>query len=127
MNRSVLISLIVIFLLAIGQGGCSRKKAVNVNTNASAEGSHTVEENRTQARVYLEESKQLYISDQDEKAVQVLQEAIKLDPELAEAYFRLGLAYVAVGKDQEAEDAYKKAVDKYKKYLNENDKDAEAH
>jgi len=127
MNRSVLITLIVIFLVAIGQGACSRKKAVSVNSNASVAGSHTAEENRTQARAYLEESKQLYISDQDEKAVEVLQEAIKLDPELAEAYFRLGLACVAVGKDQEAEDAYKKAVEKYKKYLEDNDKDAEAH
>lgn len=128
MKRSLIITLIVIFFLAIGQGACSRKKPVNVNANAAAEGSHTAEENRTQARAYLEESKQLYISDQDEKAVEVLQEAIKLDPDLAEAHFRLGLAYVAIGKDQEAEDAYKKAIEKYKKYFADNGKDdAESH
>ena len=127
MKRSQSISLIVIFFLAIGQGACSRKKPVNANSNVSVEGGLSAEENRTQARAYLEEAKQLYISDQDEKAVETLQEAIKLDPELAEAYFRLGLAYVAVGKDQEAEDAYKKAVEKYKKYLEANGKDAEAH
>jgi tetratricopeptide (TPR) repeat protein len=128
MKRSLIVTLIVIFFLAIGQGACSRKKPVNANTNAAAEGSHSAEENRTQARAYLEEGKQLYISDQDEKAVQVLQEAIKLDPDLAEAHFRLGLAYVAIGKDQEAEDAYKKATEKYKKYFADNGKDdAEAH
>ena len=127
MKRSLSISLIVIFFLAIGQGACSRKKPVNANSNVSVEGGLSAEEVRTQARAYLEEGKQLYINDQDEKAVETLQEAIKLDPELAEAYFRLGLAYVAVGKDQEAEDAYKKAIEKYKKYLETNKEDAEAH
>src|SRR6185436_1220489 len=127
MKWSLSISLIVIFFLAIGQGACSRKKPVNANANVSVEGGLSAEENRTQARAYLEEGKQLYINDQDEKAVETLQEAIKLDPDLAEGYFRLGLAYVAVGKEQEAEDAYKKAVEKYKKYLEANGKDAEAH
>jgi tetratricopeptide (TPR) repeat protein len=127
MKRALSISLIAIFFLAIGQGACSRKKPVNANSNVSVEGGLSAEGSRTQARAYLEEGKQLYISDQDEKAVETLQEAIKLDPELAEAYFRLGLAYVAVGKEQEAEDAYKKAIEKYKKYLEANGKDAEAH
>jgi tetratricopeptide (TPR) repeat protein len=128
MKRSVFITLIVIFLLAISQGACSRKKAVNVNTNASAAGSHTAEEDRTQARALLLDGQDLYLTDQDEKAVEVFQEAIKLDPELPEAYFRLGLAYVAIGKDQEAEDAYKQAIEKYKKYLAQDGKDdAEGH
>ena len=127
MKRTLSTSLIVIFFLAIGQGACSRKKPVNANTNAAVEGSHTAEENRTQARADVEEGKQLYLNDQDEKAVAILQEAVRLDPDSAEAYFRLGLAYIAVGKEQEAEDAYKKAVEKYKKYLADNSKDAEAH
>ena len=127
MKRTLSINLIVIFFLVVGQGACSRKKPVNANTNGAVAGTHTAEENRTQARADLEQGKQLYLSDQDEKAVAILEEAVKLDPELAEAHFRLGLAYVAVGKEQEAEDAYKKAVEKYKKYLEENGKDAEAH
>jgi len=127
MKLPLSITLIVIFSLGIGQVACSKKKPVKVDANGSAEGTHSAEENRTQARADLDQGKQLYIDDQDEKAVEVLEEAIKLDPDLAEAYFRLGLAYVAVGKDQEAEDAYKKAVEKYKKYLEANSKDAEAY
>lgn len=119
--------LIVVLFLGFGQAACSRKKEVNANTNASAEGNHTTEGDRTQARVYLDEGKELYRTDQDEKAVEAFQGAIRLDPELAEAHFRLGLAYDAVGKDQEAEDAYKKSIEKYKKYLEENGKDAEGH
>jgi tetratricopeptide (TPR) repeat protein len=119
-------TLIVILFVLLGQAACSRKKPADANTSVSAEGNHTIED-RSQARVYLDQGKELYHTDQDEKAAEAFQEAIKLDPELAEAHFRLGLAYDAVGKEQEAEDAYKKAVEKYKKYLVANSKDAEAH
>ena len=125
--KPLLTTVIVIFLLVFGQVSCSRKKVVNANTNVSAEGGHTAEENRAQARALLEEGKELYRTDQDEKAVEVFQEAVKSDPESAEAHFRLGLAYDAVGKEQEGEDSYKKAIERYKKYLEENSKDAEGH
>ncbi len=126
--KPLIITLIVIFLLAGGQVSCSRKKPANVNTSDSAvQGNRTAEENRTQARLLLEEGKELYRTDQDDKAVEAFLEAIKSDPDLAEAHFRLGLAYDAVGKEQEAEDSYKKAIALYKKYLEENSKDAEAH
>ena len=127
MKPPLLVFPIVIFFLAFGQGACSRKKPVNVNADAVAQGGHTAEENRTQARALLEDGKELYRTDQDEKAVEAFQQAIKLDPELAEAHFRLGLAYDAVGQEQEAEEAYKKAIAVYKKHVDDNDKDAEAH
>jgi len=127
MKASLLVSLIVIVFIALGQGACKRKQPVNVNTSAAVEGGHTAEQNQTQARALLEEGKELYRTDQDEKAVVAFAEAIKLDPELAEAHFRLGLAFDAVGKEQEAEAAYKKAIEVYKKHLDDESKDAEAH
>ncbi|HKS08037.1 MAG TPA: tetratricopeptide repeat protein [Pyrinomonadaceae bacterium] len=69
----------------------------------------------------------MYRDDQDEQAVQSFQESVKLDPDLAEAHFRLGLGYEALGKPEEAEAEYKKAVESYKKYLAEHEDDAEAH
>jgi tetratricopeptide (TPR) repeat protein len=127
MRASLLFSLIVILFLVLGQGACKRKPPVNANTAATVNGGHTAEQNQTQARALVTEGKELYRTDQDEKAVETFQQALKLDPELAEAHFRLGLAFDAVGKEQEAEDAYKKAIEKYKKFLDENSKDAEAH
>ena len=76
MKRSLSISLIVVFFLAIGQGACWRKKPANANTNASAGEGHTAEENRAQARANVEQAKELYRSDQDEKAVEILQDLI---------------------------------------------------
>jgi tetratricopeptide (TPR) repeat protein len=54
-------------------------------------------------------------------------EAVRLDPELAEAHFRLALGYESLGKQEDAEKEYKKAVETYKKYLAQNQDDAEAH
>jgi tetratricopeptide (TPR) repeat protein len=127
MKPPLVIPLIVILFLVFGQGGCSRKRPVNASTTAASNGEHTTEGDRSQARVYLDQGKELYRTDQDEKAAEAFQEAIRLDPELAEAHFRLGLAYDAIGKAQEAENAYKKAIEKYKKYLEANGKDAEGH
>jgi tetratricopeptide (TPR) repeat protein len=117
---------IVVLTLLVGQAACSRKKAVDT-PNISAGVTNPTEGDRSQARVYVEQGKQLYHDDADEKAVEAFQQALKLDPDLAEAHFRLGLAFDAVGKEQEAEDAYKKSIEKYKKYLEANGKDAEAH
>ena len=82
---------------------------------------------RARARGLLDKGKELYRNDQDSEAVLALMEAVRLDPDLAEAHFRLGLGYESLNKRAEAEAEYKKAVEAYKKYLEENPKDAEAH
>ena len=70
---------------------------------------------------------EFYLNDKDSEAVLAFQEAVRLDPNLAEAHFRLGLGYESLGKREEAESQYKKAVEAYKKYLEENREDPEAH
>jgi Flp pilus assembly protein TadD len=63
----------------------------------------------------VDKGKELYRNDQDTEAVQTLMEAVRLDPDLAEAHFRLALGYESLGKQEEAEKEYKKAVEAYKK------------
>jgi tetratricopeptide (TPR) repeat protein len=121
------VAVIILLTVFFGQAACSRKKPMEANTSVSAEGTQTTDESRSQARVFLDQGKEFYRKDQDEKAAEALQKAIKLDPGLAEAYFRLGLAYDALGQEKEAEEAYKKAIERYKKYLEVNSKDAEGH
>jgi tetratricopeptide (TPR) repeat protein len=123
-------ALAAVVLLLFAQGGCSRKNKSNeTGAEAQSGGTNTVESNRAQARIYLDKGKEHYRNDEDTQALEAFREAIKLDPELAEAHFRLGLSYDALGQQQEAEEAYKKAVETYKRYFeaDENKDDAEAH
>lgn len=123
------IFLVLVVFIFIGQFACSRKQTKQAEAAAAAQEAKTIEGDRTQARAYLEEGRIFYRNDEDTQAAEAFQQALKLDPELAEAHFRLGLTYDALGKEQEAEEAYKKAVEAYKKYLSvdENSEDAEAH
>lgn len=82
---------------------------------------------QARAREQLKKGNELYRNDQDAEAVLAFQEAVRLDPNLAEAHFRLGLGYESLGKREEAESQYKKAVEAYKKYFEENREDPEAH
>jgi Flp pilus assembly protein TadD len=112
-------------ILAIG---CKRSGQQSTNNSAGPpEVSNNLAGNRAQARSLLDKGKELYRNDQDTEAVQAFTEAIRLDPELAEAHFRLALGYESLGKREEAESEYKKSVETYKKYLAGNPDDAEAH
>ena len=124
--RSIL--LICAVWLMISAVGCKRSGQQSTNNSAGpAQVSNNLPEDRTRARAQLDKGKELYRNDQDAEAVLAFQEAVRLDPDLAEAHFRLGLGYESLGKREEAEAEYKKAVAAYKKYFEENDNDAEAH
>src|SRR5262245_2048363 len=91
--------------------GCKRSGQQSTNNSAGGpQVSNDLEGNRKRARAELDKGKELYLKDQDSEAVQEFQEAVKLDPDLAEAHFRLGLGYESLGKREEAEAEYKKAV-----------------
>jgi Flp pilus assembly protein TadD len=89
--------------------------------------SNVLEGDQARAKEQLQKGKELYRNDQDSEAVLAFQEAVRLDPGLAEAHFRLGLGYESLGKREQAEAEYKKAVEAYKKYFEQNRGDAEAH
>ena len=126
MRNIILVGLLLLFA---SQTACSRKATPQAQTNVSSDMVGTVEANRLEARSLLAKGRELYRNDEDTQALEAFQQAVKLDPDLAEAHFRLGLTYDALGQQQEAESAYKKAVESYKEYLSvdENDNDAEAH
>ena len=83
--------------------------------------------NQAQARSLLDQGKEMYRNDRDAEAVLAFMEAVRLDPDLAEAHFRLALGFESLGKSEEAEAAYKKAIGAYKKYFEQNPDDPEAH
>jgi len=108
--------------------GCKRGGQQSENNSAGTlPVSNNLAEDRTRARAQLDKGKELYRTDQDAEAVLAFMEAVRLDPDLAEGHFRLGLGYESLGKREEAEAEYKKAVEAYKKYFQENRDDPEAH
>ena len=123
---------ILIISLLLGQVGCSRKQETSepVKANASTgSATATTEGDRSEARSYLEKGREFYRNDEDIRAAEAFEQAIKLDPSLAEAHFRLALTNDILGNEKEAAEGYKAAVEAYKKYLAnpEHSKDAEAH
>lgn len=123
-----LILLLCSVCLLVFASGCNRSGQQSTNNSAgTAEVSNSLNGDRAQARTFLDKGKQLYRDDQDTEAVAAFQQAVKLDPDLAEAHFRLALGYEALDKREEAETEYKKAVETYKKHLDSNPDDSEAH
>lgn len=122
------IVIVGILSLSAAQIACFRKPAPPAQTNVSSEVVGSVDAKRAEARTLLEKGRELYRNDEDIQALELFQQAVKLDPDFAEAHFRVGLTHDALGQQQEAETAYRKAVETYKKYLavDENEKDAEA-
>lgn len=123
-----LILLICAVWLLVFASGCKRGGQQSTNNSAgTAEVSNNLPVDRVRARDQLEKGKELYRDDQDAQSVLAFQEAVRLDPNLAEGHFRLGLGYESLNKREEAEAEYKKAVTAYKKYLEDNRDDSEAH
>jgi tetratricopeptide (TPR) repeat protein len=126
--RLAVLFVCTVFLLSAVLSGCKRSaQRSSVAPAESGGSSNGVAEGKSQARAYLEKGKLLYQDDDDSGAAQAFEQAIKLDPDLAEAHFRLGLTYEALARSDDAEAAYKKAIESYKKYLADNSEDAEAH
>lgn len=124
MRSILLICAVWLMIFAIG---CKRSGQQNTNNSAgSPPVSNGLAEDRNRARDLLAKGKELYRNDQDEEAVAAFIEALRLDPDLPEARFRLALGYESLGKREQAEAEYKKTVEAYKKYLEENRDDAEA-
>lgn len=122
---------VIVSCLILVLANCARKKSSSQanqpnSSSASADKSLSAALDPARALVYLEQGKELYKKDEDQQAADALQKAINLNPNLAEAYFRLGLARDALGEKHEAEEAYKKAIDVYKKILADS-KDGDGH
>src|SRR6266576_1436146 len=83
-------------------GVCACRRGVNKNTNAHDGGSSSAtsdpEQARRQAQLLVDQGKELYKNDQDEQAVETFKQAIKQDPNNAEAHLRLGMSYAALDK-----------------------------
>src|ERR1700682_5677419 len=102
-TRTILVVTAALCLAAM-TCACRRSSSKNLNVNgpASSTNESDAEESKREAKSLIEKGKELYKNDQDEQAAQAFQEAIRLQPDLAEAHLRLGMANAALDKKTEA-------------------------
>ncbi len=79
------------------------------------------------ARALFDQGREAYRENRDNEAVEAFKEAVRLEPDFAEAHYRLGLAYHATAQREEAEKSFEAAAEAYEKALKKEPKDSDAH
>jgi tetratricopeptide (TPR) repeat protein len=131
---------IVLIASCAGLFACSRKPANTDNANAQAESPFA---NITDANAALAEGDRLMDENDTNMAIEAYKQAIKLNPDFAEAHFKLGIAYGLMEMQMEpeghvadtldskgrthSEKSFERAVEAYKKWLDANPDDDVAH
>src|SRR5947207_2359982 len=92
-NRIVLVAFVSVCLALTV---CACRRGSNGNANANGNATLSKASSAEQAKALLDQGKDLDDHNQDEEAVKVLQRAIALQPDLAEAHLRLGMAFAAL-------------------------------
>ena len=135
----------VFLLTSLFFAGCSSAPSSNVDTNATPV---LAASDFTDANAALAEGTKLLDTGETDRAIDVLNRAVELNPDLADAYFQLGIAYAliemrdaAVVEEQvetptpvpgekkqriattNSEKAFEKAVEAYKKQIDANGED----
>ena len=125
--------------------GCSSCSRGTSNSNSEANANVSAESpfaNITDANQALAEGNRLLDENETEQAIEALRQAVKLNPDLADAWFQLGIACSLLETQLErsgdhtepasnskervkraSEKAFEKAVDAYKKFLKANPND----
>lgn len=129
------------FAVALCVGACSSDQPAN-DANATSASSTNIAE-ITDARFAMALGDQFLENNQTDKAVEAYLRATELDPNLADAWFKLGIANGLIEKEaelaaqndvnatedtgkqekRESEKAFRKAVEAYKKILDQNPDD----
>lgn len=145
MQRSLLLITILFVTALAGCSAFSGSSDSNQNGNASSAGIAEY----TDANLALADGNKYLDEGETDKAIDVLNQAVKLNPDLAEAWFRLGIAYALAEKRDEvlvetneaepqpsskspapkanSDKAFEKAVTAYKKLIDANDQDDVAY
>lgn len=135
----LLLLMLVSTWLLVGQAGCTRRSDQHARDAASSDGTYAIKgsnlvsngqsssESLSDAQKHFSQGIAFYNKNRDKEAVEAFLQAIRIDPEYAEAYYRLGLAYAVIGQKEEAKEAHGKAIEAYKKLVRINPDDGAAH
>src|SRR5438105_8639760 len=124
-------TLSALLALVLFQTGCSKRQAgQNAGANSSggaAQQGALGQQPDGDARALFDRGVDAYRHDRDQEAVEDLQKAVQLEPDFAEAHYRLGLALHATGQRDEADKAFGEAVKAYEKLTRQEPKNPDAY
>jgi tetratricopeptide (TPR) repeat protein len=127
--RVITLPLLVSALLLPGcKRGATDPNAANANGAATpAGGEQGSSPPSGDAQALFEQGLAAYKADRDEEAVEKLKQAAELSPDFAEAHYRLGLAYNALKRREEADKAFEGAIEAYEKVTKREPKNSDAY
>jgi len=116
--------LIILFISVwVGLSACGNSSGdANVNINANNQSVPQYAD----AKTAFDEGSKFFEMGKEALAIEALKQAVVFDPDLADAHFKLAMAYSLVDKNKEAEKSFTDAVEAYKKIIKENPDDAPA-
>ena len=134
--KALRVTLAALFVFAPLLAGCKRKPAGQGDTAAAPTPGGVAEQQPAgdppgipsgDARALLERGLEAYRNDRDEEAIESFRKAVELEPDFAEAHYRLGLAYNATKQKEEADKAFEQAVKAYEKITKHEPKNSDAY
>src|SRR4051794_27224626 len=102
-SNSFMTRFLVLFLAALVLGSCSFLNRGPQSSRSDADpGASSPVPMFTDARQALDEGNRLLDINETEKAIEAFDQAVALDPDLAEAYFQLGIAHSLIENERKA-------------------------
>jgi tetratricopeptide (TPR) repeat protein len=131
--KALRFTLPALLVFALLQAGCNRRSAEPGAANANSGGAGDGQQQRgssepsADARQLFERGVAAYKEDRDEEAIAALKQVVEIDPDFAEAHYRLGLAYNATRQREEADKAFEGGVKAYEKITKREPKNSDAY
>jgi tetratricopeptide (TPR) repeat protein len=132
--KAARVTLSALFVFVLLHAGCSRKQASQnagesptPNGAAQQDAPEAPNGGSDDARVFFDRGKDAYKHNRDQEAVEDFKQAVELDPDFAEGFYRLGLAYNVTKQREEADKSFEQAAKLYEKTTKQDSKNSDAY
>ncbi|MDT7807533.1 MAG: hypothetical protein QOJ70_1346 [Acidobacteriota bacterium] len=129
--KALRVTLATLFIFAPLQVGCNRKQTVQEKTAApSSEGAVQQQQGAQpdgDARALFDRGMDAYRHNRDDEAVEDFKRTVEADPDFAEGFYRLGLAYNVTRQTDEADKAFEQGVKAFEKLTKQDPKNSDAY
>jgi tetratricopeptide (TPR) repeat protein len=130
--KALRVTLVALFIFALLQVGCHRKQAGTENTSVPSSDEAAQQQQQGaqplgDAHALFDRGMDAYRHNRDEEAVEDFKRAVEADPDFAEGFYRLGLAYNVTRQTDEADKAFEQGVKAFEKLTKQDPKNSDAY